>query len=84
MIKGLKTLKDRWRSESPLIFKRITNICVTISAMAVAMHMACMAAGAIEPYWWTSVYPYVVGISAGMAFVSKLTKDNNNAGGTDK
>jgi hypothetical protein len=49
--------------------------------MAVAMHMACMAAGAIEPYWWTSVYPYVVGISAGMAFVSKLTKDNNNAGG---
>ena len=37
MIKGLKTLKDRWRSESPLIFKRITNICVTISAMAVAM-----------------------------------------------
>ena len=81
MKKGINALLDRWMSESPLIFKRITNICVTISAMAVAMHMACMAAGAIEPYWWTSVYPYVVGISAGMAFVSKLTKDNNNAGG---
>ena len=52
--------------------------------MAVAMHMACMAAGAIEPYWWTSVYPYVVGIPAGMAFVSKLTKENKGGNNESK
>ena len=80
MIKGLKTLKDRWRSESPLIFKRKTNICVTISAMAVAMHMACMGAGAVEPYWWTAIYPYLVGVPAGMEFVGTLTRDNNQGG----
>jgi hypothetical protein len=80
MTKVLKTLKDRWRSESPLIFKRITRICLGISAMSIAMHMACMGAGAVEPYWWTAIYPYLVGVPAGMAFVGKLTRDNNQGG----
>ena len=48
--------------------------------MSIAMHMACMGAGAVEPYWWTAIYPYLVGVPAGMAFVGKLTRDNNQGG----
>ena len=64
MKKNINTLLDRWRSESPLIFKRITNFCLAISGMAIAIHVAVSASGATEPEWWNTIYPYLVGIPA--------------------
>ena len=84
MKKNINTLLDRWRSESPLILKRITNFCFAISGMAIAIHVAVSASGATEPEWWNTIYPYLVGIPAGMAFVSKLTKENKGGNNESK
>ena len=45
--------------------------------MAIAIHVAVTTAGATEPNWWNAIYPYLVGIPAGMAFVAKMTKEDN-------
>ena len=73
----IKVIKERWQTESPAIFKFITNLCLAISGMAIAIHVAVTTAGATEPNWWNIIYPYLVGIPAGMAFVAKMTKDDN-------
>lgn len=72
-----KTIKDRWKAESPLLFKRITNISCSISAIAIAVNLALSASGANQPQWWVNIFPYLVGIPAGMAAVAKLTKDDH-------
>ena len=77
MVEFLKKLKERWKSESPLVFKYITNAGVFVSGIALAIHVAVIAAGAIEPNWWSVIYPYLIGVPAGMAFVAKITKDQN-------
>lgn len=71
-----KTIKDRWNADSPILFKRITNIGCAISAIAISVNIALSASGASEPSWWVSVFPYLVGIPAGMAAVAKLTRNN--------
>lgn len=71
-----KTIKDRWKAKSPILFKRITNIGCTVSAIAISVNLALSASGANEPQWWVAVFPYLVGIPAGMAAVAKLTKEN--------
>lgn len=73
-----KSIKDRWQATSPLIFRRICNICVGISTVAVAVQTALVAAGANTPQWWTDLFPYLVGIPAGMAAVAKLTKEDKS------
>lgn len=73
-----KKIKNRWKSESPVVFKRITNFCLFISGMALAIHIAIVAAGAFEPHWWSIIYPYLIGVPAGMAFIAKITKDDGN------
>lgn len=76
--KTVKTIKERWTAKSPKIFRRICNICVGISTVAVAIQTALVAAGAATPAWWTDVFPYLVGIPAGMAAVAKLTKEDKD------
>jgi len=39
-----------------------------ISGLAIAVHTALVMAGALEPQWWLTSYPYVVGIPVGVAF----------------
>ena len=73
----IKIIKERWQTESPAIFKFITNLCLFISGMAIAIHFAVTTAGATEPNWWNTIYPYLVGVPAGMAFVAKMTKEDN-------
>jgi general stress protein CsbA len=84
MKKTINKFKERWRAKSPLVFKRITNICVSISAMSVAIHTACITAGAVEPYWYVLIYPYVVGASTGMAFVAKMTQERKEEDKNEK
>lgn len=72
-------LKARWKARSPLIFRRITNVCVAISGVALAVQTALTAAGAQAPEWWLAAYPYLIGVPAGMAAVAKLTKEDDNS-----
>ena len=79
----------RWKAESPELFKRLINICLFISGLSLSVHTAIITAGALEPVWFADIYPYLIGIPAGIAFTSKLTaKDGNyeqlNNDGNDK
>ena len=75
MKKFMLKLRNRWKSETPKFFKNIIRIGVSISGVAIAIHMAIEAAGAVEPQWWITIYPYIVGLPAGMAATAKLTRD---------
>lgn len=74
--KVTQCLKDRWKSSTPKFFKNVLKIGLSISAIALAIHLAVSTAGAIEPQWWLDLYPYLIGIPAGMAAVAKLTKED--------
>lgn len=69
-------LSDRWRARSPKVFRRITNIGLAVSGVALAIQTALTAAGAMAPIWWCNVYPYLIGVPAGMAAVAKFTKED--------
>ena len=75
-----QTLKNRWKAETPLLFKNVVRICGAVSAISMSMHGACVVAGAVEPLWWCNIYPYLVGVPAGMALIAKLTAKDGNYG----
>ena len=75
MKKFMQDLRNRWKSETPKFFKKIIRIGLSISGIAIAIHVAVDAAGAIEPQWWITIYPYIVGLPAGMAATAKLTRN---------
>ena len=49
-----------------------------MSAVAIAIHVALVSGGAVEPAWWTDIYPYLIGVPAGMAAVAKMTRVDAN------
>ena len=75
MKKIIIEIKNRWKSKTPIFFKNIVKIGLSISGVALAMHLAVLGAGAEEPQWWVNIYPYIIAIPAGMAATAKLTKD---------
>lgn len=76
MKKFILNLRNRWKSETPKFFKKIIRIGLSVSGIAIAIHMAVDVAGAIEPQWWITIYPYIVGLPAGMAATAKLTRNH--------
>lgn len=75
------SIKERWKARSPKIFRRIYKWASGVAAVAVAVQTAMVGAGATIPHWWEVAFPYLVGLSAGMAAVAKLTRedgDNDN------
>jgi len=75
MKKVIMEIKNRWKSETPKFFKGIVKIGLSVSGVALAMHLAVIGAGAGEPQWWIDIYPYIIAIPAGMAATAKLTRD---------
>lgn len=80
MIKAFENLKKRWKAKTPRIFKFIIKVALGVSGVSVAIHSALMAAGAGEPMWWQEIYPYLVGVPAGMAAVAKITQTYDKDG----
>lgn len=58
----------------PSFFKWVMGISASVAAVALAVQMALNAGGAIAPHWWETIYPYLIGISAGMTATAKLTR----------
>ena len=81
MKKFIQNLKNRWKAETPKFFKMIVRIGLSVSGVAIAMHVAVDAAGAVEPQWWITIYPYVVAVPAGMAATAKLTRNYDSKSG---
>ena len=68
----------RWKAKTPSFFKKIIKISLAISATALAIHTALVSGGAIEPYWWSIIYPYLIGVPAGAAALSKFTMEDKS------
>jgi hypothetical protein len=73
-------LKHRWTNAMPKFFARICWVCALISGTALAVNTAITAGGGTTHEWWNDLYPYLLGIPAGMAFVAKFTQNYDKAG----
>ena len=75
MNKELMEIRDRIKAKTPKFFKKIGYIAASISGVAIAMQVAMTSAGAVLPDWWVCVYPYLIGLPAGIAACAALTRD---------
>jgi hypothetical protein len=73
-------LRHRWQNAMPRFFARICWICALISGTALAVNTAINAGGGTTHEWWNDLYPYLLGIPAGMAFVAKFTQNYDKSG----
>ena len=76
-MKRFKTVSGRWRATTPRFFKRIIYIGSIVSGVALAIHVTLVAGGAVGSQCWQDIYPYLIGVSAVMAAVAKLTMEDN-------
>ena len=67
-------MKQRWSSTMPKFFKVILCVCALVSGTALAVNTAIVAGGGVTHEWWNDIYPYLLGIPAGAAFVAKFTQ----------
>jgi hypothetical protein len=65
----------RWKEKMPKFFRWIMYICALIGGTALAVNTAILAAGATPHDWWVDIFPYLIGVPAGAAFVSRFTVD---------
>ncbi len=75
-----KTLRTRWENAMPRFFRRVCWICALISGTALAVNTAIVAGGGTTHEWWNDIYPYLLGVPAGAAFVAKFTQSYDRDG----
>lgn len=80
MNKWIGKAVDRWRAQTPLLFKRIIKIALSISAIALGINGALEMGHADIPIWWSVVYPYLIGVPAGMSVIAKFTQEYDENG----
>lgn len=79
-MKLIDTLKQRWQNAMPKFFRIIAWTCGLVSGTALAVNEAMQIAGAEPHEWWTDIFPYLVGVPAGMLFVAKFTQGYDQNG----
>lgn len=72
----LSTIKQRWSAKIPIFFRWVMGISSSVAAIALAINVALNSSGAVTPAWWQLVYPYLIGIGAGMTACAKLTQEH--------
>lgn len=70
----IKTIKERWKAAMPVFFKWIMGIGTAIAGIALSIQLALDSGGATIPEWWEKLYPYLIGIGAGMTATAKFTQ----------
>lgn len=76
----MDTLRHRWMNTMPKFFRVIFWVCSLVSGTAIAINTAIISSGGVTHDWWVDIYPYIVGIPAGMAFVAKFTQVHGRDG----
>jgi len=77
---GLDVLRQRWSNAMPKFFRWVCYISAFISGTALAVNTAIVAGGGTPHEWWSDIYPYLLGIPAGAAFVAKFTQNYDKNG----
>ena len=80
MRKFWNLISSRWKNAMPKFFSRICWVCALVSGTALAVNTAITAGGGTPHEWWTDIYPYLLGIPAGAAFVAKFTQNYDQDG----
>lgn len=70
----VSTIIERWKANMPTFFQWMMGIGTSIAAIALAIQMSLTSGGATIPEWWEALYPYLIGIGAGMTATSKFTQ----------
>ena len=65
----------RWKERMPKFFRWMMYLCACISGTALAANTAILAAGAQPHEWWSDLFPYLIGVPAGVMFACKFTVD---------
>ena len=76
----LKQTIARWKAKSPEYFRTILKWSIGVFTALVAGYTALTTAGLTIPAWLQAIYPYAVGFSAGLASLSKVTKQQQDDG----
>lgn len=74
MKKVWRIIRERWEHTMPTFFRIVCWVCSLISGTALAVNTAIIAGGTEPHQWWQDIYPYLLGIPAGMAFAAKFTQ----------
>lgn len=74
------TIRQRWSNTMPKFFKVILCVSALVSGTALAVNTAIVAGGGVTHEWWNELYPYLLGIPAGAAFVAKFTQTYSKDG----
>lgn len=77
---GLDVLRARWHNSMPKFFKRVCWLSALIGGTALAVNTAIVSGGGTAHEWWSDIYPYLLGIPAGAAFVAKFTQNYDREG----
>lgn len=77
---GWLVMRQRWSNAMPKFFRIVCWVCALVSGTALAVNTAITAGGGVPHEWWTDIYPYLLGIPAGAAFVAKFTQNYDRNG----
>ena len=70
--KGNEAVK-RWHAKMPRFFYWLIVVACGIGGLALSINTAITLAGGTPHDWWTDLYPYIIGASAGTIFCCKFT-----------
>lgn len=65
----------RWHSKMPRFFRWMIYACAFVAGLALSVNTAITMGGGTPHEWWNDIYPYLLGVPAGMAFCCKFTVD---------
>jgi len=71
---GLKTIKERWKAETPLFFKEIRKFSLAIGSSCTAVWMVNSNLDLELPVIILSVCKYSIAFCAAMGLTAQLTK----------
>jgi len=78
MKKLLLKLSERWKSETPKLWKRVRNIATTVGVISTAILTAELAAGIDVSDTYKKLLAYGIAIGAGVGAISQLQKQKED------
>lgn len=71
---GIITLSRRFQADTPKVARWVRNIAAFVSGLAMAVMTALITAQAVIPEWFNSIYPYLIGLPAAVAFACQFSE----------